>query len=52
MNTNEHRENANGNNKTHDFSLEVHVLVGTLVPIVSTTHLVVRELIGTTPSPH
>jgi hypothetical protein len=52
MNTNEHRENANGDNETHDFSLEVHVLAGTLVPIVSTTHLVVRELIGTTPSPH
>jgi hypothetical protein len=34
------------------FSLEVHVLFGTLVPFVSTTHLVVRELIGTMPSSH
>ena len=36
---------------THNFSPEVHVLTGMLVPVVSTTHLVVRELIGTTPSP-
>jgi hypothetical protein len=28
------------------------VLANTLVPIVSTVHLVVRQLIGTTPSPH
>jgi hypothetical protein len=28
------------------FSPEVHVLVGTLVPVVSTTHLVVQRLIG------
>ena len=32
--------------ETHDFSLEVHVLDGTLVPVVSTTHLVVWWLIG------
>jgi hypothetical protein len=31
---------------THDFSPEVHVLAGTLVLVVSTSHLVVRELIG------
>ena len=31
---------------THDFSLEVHVLAGTLVPVVSTTHFVVRQLKG------
>jgi len=31
---------------THDFSPEVHVLASMLVPIVSTTHLVVRWLIG------
>jgi hypothetical protein len=36
---------------THNLSPEVHVLVGTLVPVVSTTPLVVCELIGTTPSP-
>jgi hypothetical protein len=36
MNTNEHWEEANGDNETHDFSPEVHVLAGTLVPIVST----------------
>ena len=36
---------------THNFSPEVHVLACTLVPVVSTVHLVVRELIGTTPSP-
>jgi hypothetical protein len=36
---------------THDIYPEVHVLAGTLVPVVSTVHLVVRELIGTTPSP-
>jgi hypothetical protein len=35
---------------TQDFSLEIHVLAGTLL-VVSTVHLVVRELIGTTPSP-
>ena len=52
MNTKELRENTNGDNETHDFSLEVHVLAGTLVFVVSTKHLVVHELIGTTPSPH
>ena len=31
---------------THDFSPEVHVLASMLVPIVSTTHLVVQRLIG------
>jgi hypothetical protein len=36
MNTNKHREEANGDNETHDFSPEVHVLAGTLVPVVST----------------
>jgi hypothetical protein len=36
---------------THDIYPEVHVLTGTLVPVVLTVHLVVRELIGTTPSP-
>ena len=35
----------------HNFSPEVHVLAGMLVPILSTVHLVVRKLIGTTPSP-
>ena len=28
------------------FSPEVHVLAGTLVPVVSTNHLVVRKLVG------
>jgi hypothetical protein len=37
---------------THDFSPEVHVLAGMLVPIVSITHLMVRKIIGTTPSSH
>jgi hypothetical protein len=31
---------------THSFSPEVHLLAGKLVTIVSTTHLVVRRLIG------
>ena len=31
---------------THDFSPMVHMLAGTLVPVVSTTHLVVWQLIG------
>ena len=31
-----HWKNANGDNETHDFSPEVHVLAGTLVPIVLT----------------
>jgi hypothetical protein len=36
----------------HDFSPEVHLLAGKLVPVVSTVHLVVRELIGIhNPSP-
>jgi hypothetical protein len=35
-----------------DFYPEIHVLVNTLVLVVSTVHLVVRRLIGTTPSPH
>jgi hypothetical protein len=35
MNTNEHREEANGDNETHDFSPEVHVLADMLVPVVS-----------------
>ena len=52
MNTKELRENTNGDNETHDFSPEVHMLASTLVPVVPTTHLVVRELIGTMPSPH
>ena len=36
MNANEHRENANRDNETHDFSTEVHMLAGMLVPVVST----------------
>ena len=36
MNTKELQENTNGDNKTHDFSPEVHVFAGTLVPVVST----------------
>jgi hypothetical protein len=35
-----------------DFYPEVHMLANTLVPVVSTVHLVVRWLIGTTQSPH
>jgi hypothetical protein len=35
MNANEHRENANGDNETHNFSPDVHVLAGTVVPVVS-----------------
>ena len=35
-----------------NFCPEVHVLSNTLVPVVSTIHLVVHWLIGTTPSPH
>ena len=31
-----------------DFSPEVHVFANTLVPVVSTAHLVVRRLIGIT----
>jgi hypothetical protein len=33
------------------FYPKVHMLTGTLIPVVSTTHLVVHELIGTMPSP-
>ena len=36
MNTKELQENTNADNETHDFSPEVHVLAGMLVPIVST----------------
>ena len=41
---------TNGKNKvdTVIFSPKVHVLANTLVPIVSTAHLVVRRLIGIT----
>ena len=41
---------TNGENKvdTVIFSPEVHVLANTLVPVVSTAHLVVRRLIGIT----
>jgi hypothetical protein len=40
------------NQLTHDFSPEVYLLAGKLVPIVSTNHLVVHELIGVhKPSP-
>ena len=35
-----------------DFSPEVHVLANTLVPVVSTAHLVVRRLIGITRQAH
>ena len=37
------REISNGDYETLDFSLEVHVLAGTLVPVVLTTHLVVAS---------
>jgi hypothetical protein len=33
---------------TQKFSPEIHVLAGTLVPVMSTIHLVVCELIGVT----
>jgi hypothetical protein len=33
---------------THKFSPEVHLLADKLVPVVSTVHWVVRELIGIT----
>jgi hypothetical protein len=46
-----HRENTSGD-KRNDFSPEVHVLAGTLVLVVSTTHSMVHELIGTTLKPH
>jgi hypothetical protein len=36
----EYQENSK-RQMTHDFSPEVYVLAGTLVPVVSTTHLVV-----------
>ena len=35
-----------------DFSPEVHVLANTLVPVVSTAHLVVWQLIGITRQAH
>jgi hypothetical protein len=34
------------NQLTYDFSPEVHLLANKLVPVVSTIHLVVHELIG------
>jgi hypothetical protein len=42
---NEYQE-SQGDKWHKEFSPEVHVLVGTLVPIVLITHLVVRWLIG------
>ena len=41
---------TNGKNKvdTMIFSPEVHVFANTLVPVVSTTHLVIRRLISIT----
>ena len=45
---------TNGKNKvdTMIFSPEVHVFANTLVPVVSTAHLVVRWLIGITRQAH
>ena len=45
---------TNGKNKvdTMIFSPEVHVFANTLVPVVSTAHLVVRRLIGITYQAH
>ena len=40
---------TNGMTRIHgDFYPEVHMLANTLVPVVSTAHLVVRSLIGIT----
>jgi hypothetical protein len=39
------------NRPIHPTLDNIKVLSGMLVPVVSTTHLVVRELIDTTPSP-
>jgi hypothetical protein len=49
------KEDANQQEDKDDtviFYLEVHVLANKLVPIVSTTHLVVRRLIGITRQAH
>ena len=45
---------TNGKNKVDndDFSPKVHVFANTLVPVVSTAHLVVRRLIGITYQAH
>ena len=47
------RMQTNGKKGWHDdFSPEVHVFANTLVPVVSTAHLVVRRLIGITRQAH
>ena len=44
--------NGKNNVDTMIFSPEVHVFANTLVPVVSTAHLVVRRLIGITHQAH